>query len=156
MDEEWKKDRFGAIERGVNPMVMAQMPSGYAVMGDTQFLPGYSVLLAYPKVGSLEDLGVAERNRFLADMGILGQAVAETCTPWRVNYAIYGNSDAFLHAHVFPRYLWEPEERRLRPVWRYPIEMWQMPTVQYRDAVHGELRERITRRLEALMHAPVP
>jgi hypothetical protein len=46
MSEEWKKDRFGAIERGGNPMVIAKMKSNYAVIEDTQFLPGYCVLLA--------------------------------------------------------------------------------------------------------------
>lgn len=79
MNDEWKKDRFGAIERGENPMVMARMKSGYAVMGDTQFLPGYCVLLAYPKVNSLEDLSEIDRNQYLADMGLLGRAIADVC-----------------------------------------------------------------------------
>ena len=151
MNDQWKKDRFGAIERGENPMVIARMKSGYAVMGDTQFLPGYCVLLAYPKVNALEDLSVADRNQYLADMALLGQAVTEVCHPWRVNYAIYGNSDEFLHAHVFPRYTWEPEERKRRPVWRYPIEMWHMPTTQYTHALHGDMRTGITKRLAELM-----
>ena len=67
MNDEWKKDRFGAIERGEHPMVIARMTSGYAAMGDTQFLPGYCVLLAYPKVNSLEDLSEFDRNQYLAD-----------------------------------------------------------------------------------------
>lgn len=132
-------------------MVMARMKSSYAVIGDTQFLPGYCVLLAYPKVNALEDLLVADRNQYLADMALLGQAVADVCHPWRMNYAIYGNSDEFLHAHVFPRYTWEPEERRQLPVWRYPTEMWQMPTIQYTDALHGAMRTGITQRLKELM-----
>lgn len=132
-------------------MVMARMKSGYAVMGDTQFLPGYCVLLAYPKVYSLENVSESDRNQYLADMGLLGRAIADTCDPWRVNYAIYGNSDEFLHAHVFPRYMWESEERRQRPVWRYPIEMWQMPSTQYAETLHGDIRARITQRLQELM-----
>ncbi len=40
-DGRWKQDRIGAAERGENPMVLARMRSGYAVIGDTQFLPGY-------------------------------------------------------------------------------------------------------------------
>jgi len=151
MNDAWKKDRFGTIERGENPLVMVRMKSGYAVMGDTQFLPGYCVLLAYPKVTALEDLSEAERNQYLADMGLLGRAIADVCHPWRMNYAIYGNSDEFLDAHVFPRYTWESEDCRRRPVWRYPIEMWQMPTTQYTDVLHGELRAFITHRLEELL-----
>ncbi|PSR23283.1 MAG: hypothetical protein C7B47_15925 [Sulfobacillus thermosulfidooxidans] len=151
MGDAWKKDRIGAIERGENPMVMAKMKSGYAVIGDTQFLPGYSVLLAYPKVHALEDLPIAARIQFLEDMALLGQAVQDVCCPRRINYAIYGNTEEFLHAHVFPRYEWEPEERRKRPVWQYPIEMWRMQTTRYVDALHREMRERISQRLRELM-----
>lgn len=132
-------------------MVLARMQSGYAVIGDTQFLPGYCVLLAYPKVNALEDLSIVERNQFLAGMAVLGQAVADVCKPWRMNYAIYGNSDEFLHAHVFPRYSWEPEDRRQRPVWQYPLEMWRMPALHYTAASHGAMRADITRRLAELM-----
>lgn len=155
MNDDWKEDRFRAIERGENPMVIARMTSGYAVIGDTQFLPGYCVLRAYPKVNSLEDLSPDGRNQYLADMALLGQAVSDVCKPWRMNYAIYGNSDEFLHAHIFPRYMWEPDEHRKRPVWRYPIELWRMQTTQYTDAQHGAMRSRITQRLEQLMTAHV-
>lgn len=44
MSDEWKRDRFAALEQGQNPMVLARMRSGYAVIGDVQFLPGYCVL----------------------------------------------------------------------------------------------------------------
>ncbi|HEV2127574.1 MAG TPA: hypothetical protein VGR22_03035 [Thermomicrobiales bacterium] len=47
---DWKRDRVGSAESGTNPMVITRMESGYAVMGDTQFLPGYCVLLASPRV----------------------------------------------------------------------------------------------------------
>jgi diadenosine tetraphosphate (Ap4A) HIT family hydrolase len=151
MNDAWKKNRFGAIERGENPMVLARMKSGYAVIGDTQFLPGYCVLLAYPKVNALEDLLVADRNQYLADRALLGQAVTEVCHPWRMNYAIYGNSDEFLHAHVFPRYRWESDERRQRPVQRYPIEMWRMPALPYTDALHETRQTVMTQRLAELM-----
>ncbi|WP_377639891.1 hypothetical protein [Oryzobacter terrae] len=36
-----------------------------------------------------------------------------------MNLEILGNSDPYLHAHVFPRYEWEPPEHVGRPVWRY-------------------------------------
>ena len=62
---DWKYDRVESAERGENPMVMARMKSGFAVVGDTQFLPGYSVLLAAPKVESLNELSLEERTQFL-------------------------------------------------------------------------------------------
>ena len=151
MIDDWKKDRFGAIERNENPMVLIQMESGYAVIGDTQFLPGYCVLLAYPKIGSLEDLDLEKRTYFLRDMSLLGEAIQSVCDPKRVNYSIYGNSDDFLHAHVFPRYDWEPAERKPYPVWQYPREMWIMPATQYCDEKHLSLRQKIRDKLVNLM-----
>ncbi len=35
-------------------------------------------------------------------MSLLGDAVQAVVKPRRMNYSIYGNTDAFLHAHVFP------------------------------------------------------
>ncbi|WP_274434221.1 HIT family protein [Alicyclobacillus sp. ALC3] len=122
LQTDWKKDRFSAIENHENPMILARMKSGYAVIGDTQFLPGYCVLLAYPEVNSLEDLSLQGRTNFLRDMSLLGEAVQFVCSPRRLNYSIYGNSDEFLHAHVFPRYDWEPEERSLIQSGSIPVK----------------------------------
>ncbi|MFL0411986.1 hypothetical protein ACH0AH_12480 [Microbacterium paludicola] len=40
---------------------------------------------------------------------------------------ILGNTDAFLHAHIWPRYDWEPPEIVGDPVWLYPRERWTDP-----------------------------
>ena len=145
---DWRADRIGAAERGENPMVIAWMRSGFAAIGDTQFLPGYCVLTAKPRVARLEDLPRAERAVFLEDMGLLGEAVAAACAPLlRVNYSIYGNTDAYLHAHVFPRYAWEPADRIPGPVWLYPQENWGDPAMAYDQARHGVLRAKIAKAL---------
>jgi diadenosine tetraphosphate (Ap4A) HIT family hydrolase len=130
---------------------LAVMRSGIAVIGDTQFLPGYSLLLREPRVGSLEDLSFSEREVFLKEMALLGEAVKIACSPRRVNYSIYGNTDAFLHAHVFPRFDWEPVERVMRPVWTYPEVNWTNPLMEYDEQKHGALREQISAALKRLM-----
>ncbi len=56
MAEEWKRDRIGAAERGENPTVIVRLRSGFAVLADTQFLPGYSILLAAPRVRDLREV----------------------------------------------------------------------------------------------------
>jgi hypothetical protein len=33
----WKENRIESAREGTNPMVIAEMKSGYAVMGDVQF-----------------------------------------------------------------------------------------------------------------------
>lgn len=152
--EQWRDDRIGSAERGINPMVIAPMPSGYAVIGDTQFLPGYCVLLASPRVAQLSDLPLHARGRFLLDMSLLGEAIERVCRPdglHRLNYEILGNTDAYLHAHLFPRYGWEPPERRAGPVWLYPRDRWTDGRYSYNDEAHGALRARIGDALQMVL-----
>jgi diadenosine tetraphosphate (Ap4A) HIT family hydrolase len=153
---DWRVDRVGAARRGENPMVLTRMPSGWAVIGDTQFLPGYCVLLCdVDGANHLTDLPRPERAQFLADMGLLGEAVAAACTSLdpsfrRINYEILGNTDSYLHAHLFPRYNWEPEELRSGPVWRYPADRWTSPRDAYAEE-HEPLREAIAFELQRLL-----
>jgi diadenosine tetraphosphate (Ap4A) HIT family hydrolase len=104
---------------GVNPKVICHLPSGWVVMGDKQFLPGYSLLLADPVVPSINDLEIAARVQFLQDMVLVGDALLEVTGALRINYEILGNSEAALHVHILPRYESEPEALRRRPAWFY-------------------------------------
>lgn len=134
-------ERVLQLERGENPRVIARMESGFAVMGDSQYLPGYCLLLASPVVGQLNDLSGEQRADFLEDMAALGDAVRAATGCLRVNYSIYGNLDPFLHAHVWPRYSWEPEETRTLPPLSIPAS--DRDAVPYLAAEHGGLRDRI-------------
>ncbi|MGW3294216.1 HIT family protein [Streptomyces sp. enrichment culture] len=130
MTGDWRTDRIGAALRGENPTVLRRLASGFAVIGDVQFLPGYSVLLVdQPGVQRLSDLPKARRLSFLSDMDRLGEAVERVCRRLdpgfrRVNLEILGNTDPFLHAHVWPRFAWEPAELVSKPVWLYPADRW--------------------------------
>jgi len=146
----WKHDRIGSAERGENPTVLARLPSGFAVLGDNQFLPGYCLLLRIPKVRDLTDLPLAARLDFLRDMSLLGEAVARVCQPWRINYEIFGNTDPFLHAHILPRYDWEPADALARPAYLYPPERRNAPDDQFTEVRHGELKTRIAAALHDL------
>lgn len=123
--EDWRADRIGSARAGANPTVLAKLPESFAVIGDTQFLPGYCVLLAdHSGTDRLTDLPRPRRLAFLASMDALGAAVETACRALqpgfrRLNYEILGNTDAYLHAHVFARYDWEPPEHVGRPVWLY-------------------------------------
>ena len=136
-------------------MVMARMRSGFAVIGDTQHLPGYSVLLCNDAaVDHLTDLDRTARAAFLFDLALLGEAVESACRDdglRRINYEVLGNSMALLHGHVHARYEWEPTERVGWPVWLYdPAERFA-ERHEYTDAEHGPLRAAITRELEHLI-----
>ena len=136
-------------------MVMARMRSGFAVIGDTQHLPGYSLLLCDDaSVDHLTDLDWPRRTRFLFDLSLLGEAVQLACRDRglrRVNYEVLGNSVPSLHGHVHPRYVWEPPARISGPVWLYPPEERGAQEHAYSDERHGELRGLITQELERLM-----
>jgi diadenosine tetraphosphate (Ap4A) HIT family hydrolase len=93
--------------------------SGWVVLGDVQFVRGYSLLLPDPVVADLNQLGKAEREVFLYEMSVVGDALLELTDAVRINYEILGNSEHALHAHIFPRYATEPGELRPRPVWFY-------------------------------------
>lgn len=155
--ETWRQDRVGSALRGENPSVLRRLPGGFAVMGDVQFLPGYCVLITdTPGTDRLTDLPRAERLTFLASMELLGEAVQTVCGRRdprfrRVNLEIQGNHDAFLHAHIWPRYEWEGPDHVWRPVALHPIERWRAPEP---DTVlgprHDDLRADLLAELDRL------
>ncbi len=114
--------RVAAAQAGQNPTIICRMPSGWAALGDAQFLCGYSLLLPDPVVEDLNALDHPARMRYLLDMSIIGDALLEVTGAYRINYEILGNSDPALHAHIFPRYLSEPDALRTRPPFFYPPE----------------------------------
>ncbi len=111
--------RVLAARVGTNPTVIARMRSGWAVMGDRQVVRGYSLLLPDPVVPDLNALAGSLRAQFLDDMAALGDALLQATGASRINYEILGNSEPWLHAHLFPRYETEPPELRRRPAWFY-------------------------------------
>jgi hypothetical protein len=76
--------RVEQARRGENPTVICRVPSGWIVIGDKQFLPGYSLLLADPVVPSINDLDGEARAQFLRDMVILGDALLEVTGALRI------------------------------------------------------------------------
>jgi diadenosine tetraphosphate (Ap4A) HIT family hydrolase len=155
-DTDWRADHLGAARRSEHPLLLATMRSGWAVMGDTQFLPGYVLLLSHVDGAvHLTDLSRGARADFLRDMSLLGEAVMTICNGLdpslrRLNYEILGNSDRYLHAHIFPRYGWEDEELLSGPVWHYPRDRWTSPRDAYSDE-HEGMREAIAKELNRLM-----
>jgi diadenosine tetraphosphate (Ap4A) HIT family hydrolase len=155
---DWREDRIGSAARGQNPTVLKELRSGYAVIGDVQFLPGYCVLLGKdPAATALAEMPRPERVRFLADVDLLATAVETACRAndpafRRVNIDILGNADAFVHAHIWPRYEWEPPELVWRPVWLYDLDSWRNPDTALGEQ-HTKLRNGITETLLSLMLA---
>ena len=152
--------RVDAARRGENPTVIARLPSGWAVMGDTQFLPGYCLLLPDPVVPNVNDLDPAARAQFLTDMARLGDAVMAVMrpAPRRINYEMLGNLEPALHAHVFPRYEHERDTMRAKPVWLYGDEMWKSPEHAFNPRKHASIQKALAKAvaLPASAGAPLP
>ncbi len=161
MPGAWHRDRVGSALRGENPTVLRRLEAGFAAIGDVQFLPGYSVLLTDdPAVRRLSELARGRRLAFLDGMDRLGEAVERACRRAdpgfrRVNLEILGNAEAFLHAHVWPRYDWEPPERVRLPVWLYPRGMWTEERYAL-GARHEPLRQAIGEELDRLAGPGAP
>ena len=108
-----------ACRAGDEPRVIARLESGWAVFGERQFLRGYVLLLPDPVVSSLNALEGWRRAAYLLDLARLGDAVLEVTGALRINYAILGNLEPALHAHVVPRYADEPPALRTAHPWAY-------------------------------------
>jgi diadenosine tetraphosphate (Ap4A) HIT family hydrolase len=115
--------RVAAARAGTNPTVVCRVPSGWVVLADMHYLRGYCILLADPVVESLNDLSPAQRGQYLGDMALVGDALLEVTGAFRINYAVLGNSDPALHAHIVPRYASEPDEYRQDLPWSYPKDV---------------------------------
>jgi diadenosine tetraphosphate (Ap4A) HIT family hydrolase len=121
------------------PARVARLPSGWVVMGERQVFAGYCLLLPDPVVAHLNILEELERAQFLADMARVGDAVLAATGAVRINYALFGNAEPALHAHVFPRRADEAPGIRTAQPWALD---WQAAP-QFSPALHGELHGRI-------------
>ena len=113
-------ERVESAKQGLSPQVICRLRSGWAVLGDSQFIAGYSLLLPDPVVPSLNDLSPDQRAQFLLDMTAIGDALLATTDAYRINYEILGNTEPALHVHIFPRRMTEPDRYRFGPVFFYP------------------------------------
>jgi diadenosine tetraphosphate (Ap4A) HIT family hydrolase len=104
---------------GRDHTVLGRCASGWAVFGQQQIVTGYLLLLPDPVVSDLNALTPERRGQFLLDMSHLGDALMRTTAPIRINYAIFGNVEPALHAHVIPRYRNEPESMQTQHPWAY-------------------------------------
>jgi diadenosine tetraphosphate (Ap4A) HIT family hydrolase len=111
--------RVNDARAGRDNTVLGRCASGWAVFGHQQFVQGYLLLLPDPVVPDLNALTPERRSQFLLDMSRLGDALVRTTAPIRINYAIFGNVEPALHAHVIPRYRSEPEHMQTQQPWAY-------------------------------------
>lgn len=128
------------------PALIAKLQSGWVIMGERQVLPGYCLLLPDPVVPHLNALPPERRNEFLSDMALIGDVLLSLTAAARINYAIFGNVDPALHAHIFPRDSAEPDSMRTAQPWALD---WNAAPI-YSDNLHGDFKRRVGLELRKL------
>jgi diadenosine tetraphosphate (Ap4A) HIT family hydrolase len=124
---------------GAYPPMVAKLRSGWVVMGERQVFAGYCMLIPDPVKPHLNALTSPRREQFLSDMALVGDAIMAATSALRINYAMFGNLEPALHAHVFPRYADEPAATRTAQPWAFD---WGAAP-EYSDVLHGDLKRRI-------------
>lgn len=140
--------RIEACRLGLDDGLVAEMETGWAVMGPVQYFRGYCLLIAKSPASDLEDLPRPDRQKFLLEMMMLSEAIASAVRPHKMNLESLGNQVPHLHWHLFPRQLEEPG--RLLPVWVTLPAPEQLDSYRFSAARHGTLRDSIRAALLAL------
>ena len=112
-------ERVEQCRAGTFAQSICRVSSGWVVLGDVQFLEGYSLIYPDPVVADLNKLSADQRKALFYEASVVGDALLEITGAVRINYEILGNLAPALHLHIFPRFNNEPDELRTAPVWSY-------------------------------------
>src|SRR3990167_463017 len=107
--------RIEQIKNKTNKYFVQELRTGYIVIGDHQYWPGYTLFLYKNHLTELHQLHIRERNLFLSEMADVAEAVWKAFSPHKLNYELLGNTDGHLHWHIFPRY--SNDQLPTKPVW---------------------------------------
>lgn len=114
--------RVEQCRAGLYDKLICRVTSGWVVMGEVQFLPGYCLIYPDPVVEHFNTLNPDARGTLMYEASVVGDALLSATGAARINYEILGNLAPALHVHIFPRFDDEPETLRTRPVWFYDWE----------------------------------
>jgi diadenosine tetraphosphate (Ap4A) HIT family hydrolase len=96
-------ERIDMIKENTNPYFVAELETGYVVIGDHQYFKGYSLFLCKQHKTELHFLDEDFKNKFLIEMSKVAEAVYKAFNVEKLNYELLGNGDSHLHWHLFPR-----------------------------------------------------
>lgn len=148
--------RVARIRAGEDPHLLAELPSGYAILGKYQptAVRGACMLLPKRVVPSPNDLDAAERAAFFADLVLVGDAILAATGAERINYLVLCNQVPELHGHAIPRFADESPDKRLLG----PFEAYDFGNAPLADASgpDRELFESLREHLARLLREHVP
>lgn len=91
------------IKKNENDFFVAELETGYILIGDYQFFKGYTLFLCKEHTSELHHLNDDFKLKFLLDMSKVGEAVYNAFHAKQLNYDLLGNGDTHLTWHIFPR-----------------------------------------------------
>jgi diadenosine tetraphosphate (Ap4A) HIT family hydrolase len=141
----------GAIRGGDFPLLLAELSETFAVLGENQGCPGWTVLLLKDHADHLGELAPERQRRVWDDVMAAAAALRDEFPragagggPVRINYECLGNLVPHVHWHVIPRHADDPEPAR--PVWGWTPEKLRGAAD---EAQRRELASRLRRRIMA-------
>lgn len=129
-------ERIKMIKEKSNPYFVAELETGYVVIGDHQYFKGYTLFLCKHHDSELHFLEENFKEKFLIEMSKVAEAVYKAFNAEKLNYELLGNGETHLHWHLFPRKTDDSPEKG--PVW------WLNRNIMYSKEVmpnEDELRE---------------
>ena len=148
-------ERIKLIKEGKNPYFVIELETGYVVLGDHQRFKGYTLFLCKEHVTELHHLPNNFKIKYLEEMALVGEAVANVFKSNKMNYELLGNGDAHVHFHIFPRYdgdLGSYGNNGKGPVWWLPKEeMWNDDYRPSKDELE-KLKVLLKEEIERLMN----
>lgn len=143
-------DRIQQIHEKSNPYFVAELKTGYVVLGDHQYFKGYTLFLCKEHKTELQYLEEGFRIEFMTQMSKVAEAVYHAFLPDKLNYELLGNGlgGAHMHWHIFPR-----REKDLcipGPVWKLPQEIMYSEETKPSEAELKDMKLRLLLELEKL------
>ena len=114
-------ESISLIKKDQNKYFVAELETGYVILGDRQYFKGYTLFLCKEHITELHFLENEFKNKFLLELTYVSEAVYNAFKPHKLNYELLGNVCPHLHWHIFPRYRNEPEVKD--PVWFKNFEL---------------------------------
>ncbi|WP_197190936.1 HIT family protein [Fictibacillus sp. 7GRE50] len=108
-------ERIEMINNRTNPYFVAELETGFVVIGDHQYFKGYTLFLSKQHKTELHFLETDMKKTFLNEMSLVAEAVYNAFNAEKLNYELLGNGDSHLHWHLFPRR--ENDSPVKGPVW---------------------------------------
>ncbi|KAB7664313.1 HIT family protein [Bacillus sp. B1-b2] len=141
-------NRINKIKEGTNPYFVAELETGYVVIGDHQLFRGYTLFLCKHHETELHFLEEEYKNTYLKEMSKVAEAVYNAFHPDKLNYELLGNGDAHLHWHLFPR---RESDGIYGPVWWANRELMSSDEVRPSEVELLAMKQKLEKELEKLI-----